>query len=121
MKTECSDNGLASSSRGPWKTVRMMFYSQKYRKTVIAQQLSKMKKCLYAFSILSSRRIPVKPAVSYGNGKKERCCSDTISQLCYVVIVIPMPKPGQQLEFPPQPAYQQVKPLQINKLILSSH
>lgn len=61
MKTEGSDNGLPSSSRGPWKTVRMMFYLQKYCKPVIAQQISKMKNCLYAFSILSSRRVPAKP------------------------------------------------------------
>lgn len=62
MKTEGSDNRLPFSSRGPWKTARMMFYLQKYCKTVITQQISKIKNCLYAFSILSSSRVPVKPA-----------------------------------------------------------
>lgn len=47
-----------------------------------------MKNCLYASSILSSKRVPVKP-VSYSNESEEvKCCSDIISQLFYVVIVM---------------------------------
>lgn len=61
MKTEGSDNGLPSSSRVPWKTVRMMFYLKKHCKPLIAQQISKIKNCLYAFSIFSSGRVPVQP------------------------------------------------------------
>lgn len=89
MKAEGTDNGLASSNTGPWKTVRMMFYLQKYCNPGIPQQNSKMKNCLCAFSILSSRRAPVKPASKFTNRKKEvMCSSDIISQLCYPLTVI---------------------------------
>lgn len=41
--------------------VRMRFCFQKYCKLVVAEQISTMKNCLYALSILSSRRVPQKP------------------------------------------------------------
>lgn len=71
MKAEGTDNRLASSNRGPWKTVRMMFYLQKYHNPGIPQQNSKMKNWLCAFSILSSQRASVKPA-SKLHEQKER-------------------------------------------------
>lgn len=126
MKIEGSDNGLPSSSRGPWKTVRMRFCLQKYCKPVVAEKISTMKNCLYELSILSSRRVPQKP-VSYSNGRKEvTCCSDLTALLCcyshtHILETAPLHQTSVQLGFPPQPAHQAVKPLRTNELILSSY
>lgn len=104
MKTEGSDKVL-SNSRGLWKTVRMRFCLQKYCKPFVAEQISPMKNCLYALSILSSRRVPGKPVnklqqwkergdtneqTSYWTISKKRCflknCDNSDFSGCFVII-----------------------------------